>query len=331
MPVLNPNYGNNYVVSGSGATFAIGADGIYDATAGGTVYYQYFKAAFGVSGAYTSVSSTDPLPVTVAGGLSATVTGFTGTITVQGLPGGNALPVSGTVSVTGVSGSPVYVSTQPNCYVEVTGGIPLLRTRDAVSIYGQSGNTYVQTQIVNSSGTIMGSTSNPMNVSFSGVTITGNIVSPIGVTNDSATSGLRIQGLSGGTSVPVNVGNTVGINDTAILSSLTGICGALGTLNNSIASISGVIPSSIKAGNLTVTSSATQLDATGFTCSDGVTVKSSSTNTTWIYVGNTGGITTSSTTTYVLDPGDEVKIKINNTSKIYLVSSVSTTAFYIAS
>lgn len=328
---LNPYYGTNYIVLNTGATAPIAADGVYDATEGGTLYVQYFKASFGASGSYTSVSSTNPLPVTISSGLTATVSGFSGTMNIQGVASGTPVPVSGTVYVQGLTYSPVYVQTAACCYVEITGGIPLTRTRDAVSVYGPSGNTYVYTQIVNTAGTIIGTTSNPLSVSFSGVTITGNIVSPIGVTNDSATSALRVQGLSGGTSLAVTVGNTVGINDTALLASLSGICASLGTLNSSIASIAGVVPSSFKSGSISVTSSATQLDSSGFTCSDGVKIKAASTNTSNIFMGNTSGISTSGSSAYIIYPGEETELKINNTNKIYLISTTTSTAYYIAS
>ena len=65
MPI-NPYYGDDYVViTGAGATFAVLADPIF--TAGGyTAYTQYYKLAFGPTGAYTPVSSSNPFPVAIS-------------------------------------------------------------------------------------------------------------------------------------------------------------------------------------------------------------------------------------------------------------------------
>jgi hypothetical protein len=311
----SPYYGSNYIVLNTGATAAIAADGVYDNTNGITTYVQYYKAAFGISGAYTPVTSSSPMPVTIATGLTATISGFTGTITVQGTPSGTALPVSGTVSVTGITSAPVPVYTPTGCRVEITGGQRLSKTNDSVSVFGPSGNTWIYANLVNSSGSAIGTTSNPMQVSFSGVTITANVAATVGVTNDAAGSALRIQGLSGGTSVPVTVGNTVGINDTAILASLAGICSSLGTLNSNISAIAGVVPTGITGGRITATTSSAQLDTGGYTCSAGVHIKASSANTDIVYLNNTN--LSVSGIGYELDPGESLFINVNNTNKVY--------------
>jgi hypothetical protein len=312
----SPYYGSNYIVLNSGGTAAILADGVYDPTQGITTYVQYFKASFGVSGAYTPVTSSSPLPVTIATGLTATVSGFTGTITIQGTPSGTAVPVSGSVVVSGITSAPVYVQTAPNCRVEITGGQRLNKSTDSISVFGPSGNTWIYANLVNASGNAIGTTSNPMQVSFSGVTITTNLSATIGVTNDSAGNGLRIQGMTGGLSVAVTVGNTVGINDTAILASMAGISNQLGTLNSQILSIAGVVPTGITAGRITATTAYGQLDAGGYTCSNGVNVKSSTSNTDIIYL-NSSGISASGIG-YELDPGQAFFIKVNNTNKVYI-------------
>jgi hypothetical protein len=169
-----------------------------------------------------------------------------------------------------------------------------------------------------------------MQVSFSGVTITANIASTIGVTNDSPGNGLRIQGMTGGLSVAVTVGNTVGINDTAILAGMTNVYGQLLTLNAQILSIAGSVPSSIKSSRTAPTAVVSQMDPTGFTCSYGINLKAAATNTNLVYfAGNTG---VSSTTSYGLDPGEEIFVKVNNTNKIWTVTGSGTQAlFYNAS
>jgi hypothetical protein len=326
---LSPYFGSNYLGLNTGATAFIGADPIQD-PAGYTYYVQYYKTVFGASGSFNAVSSSNPFPVTVTNGLTATIAGITGTVTIQGTPSGTAVPVSGSVIVTGLTASPVPVYTPPGCRVEVTGGRYLNKLTDNVSVFGPSGNTWIYSNIVNASGVAIGTTANPMQVSFSGVTITANIASTIGVTNDSAGNGLRIQGMTGGLSVAVTVGNTVGINDTAILSGITNVYGQLITLNAQILSIAGSVPSSIKSSRTAPTAVVSQMDPTGFTCSYGINLKAAATNTNLVYfAGNTG---VSSATSYGLDPGEEIFVKVNNTNNIWTVTGSGTQAlFYNAS
>jgi hypothetical protein len=326
---LSPYFGSTYVViETSGVTFAVSADPVL--VSGITNYTQIYKMAYGPTGSLTVVDTATPLPVTVAGGMTATISGFSGTINIQGVGSGTPVPVSGTVNVMGLTASPVYVQTTTGCRVEVTGGRYLNKLTDNVSVFGPSGNTWIYSNIVNASGVAIGTTSNPMQVSFSGVTITANIASTIGVTNDSAGNGLRIQGMSGGLSVAVTVGNTVGINDTAILAGMTSVYGQLVTLNAQILSIAGSVPSSIKSSRTAPTAVVSQMDPTGFTCSYGINLKAAATNTNLVYfAGNTG---VSSTTSYGLDPGEEIFVKVNNTNTIWTVTGSGTQAlFYNAS
>jgi hypothetical protein len=316
MPDPSPYYGNNYIGLNTGASAFIGADPIYDVGGSYTYYVQYYKTVFGASGSFDAVSSSNPFPVTVTNGLTATIAGITGTVTIQGTPSGVAVPVSGSVVVTGLTASPVPVYTPPGCRVEITGGRYLNKLTDNVSVFGPSGSTWLYANLVNASGVAIGTTSNPMQVSFSGVTITASIAATVGVTNDSAGNGLRIQGMSGGTSVAVTVGNTVGINDTAILTGMTNIYNQIVTLNSNISSIAGVVPTGITGGRVTATTAVSQLDSVGYTCSNGVNVKSSSANTDIIYLNNSG--ISGSGIGYELDPGQAFFIKVNNTNKIYM-------------
>jgi hypothetical protein len=326
---LSPYFGSNYLGLNTGATAFIGADPIIDPS-GYTYYVQYYKTVFGASGAFNPVSESNPFPVTITTGLTATISGFSGTITVEGDPSGTAVPVSGSVAVTGITASPIPVYTPPGCRVEVTGGRFLNKLTDNVSVFGPAGSTWLYANIVNANGVAIGTTANPMQVSFSGVTITANIGAVIGVTNDSPGNGLRIQGMTGGRNVDVTVGNTVGINDVALLASMAGISNQLGTLNAQILSIAGSVPSSIKSGRASPNTLATQMDVTGFTCSYGISLKAAATNTNLVYfAGNTG---VSASTSYGLDPGEEIFVKVNNTKVIYIVTGSGTqTLFYNAS
>jgi hypothetical protein len=72
------------------------------------------------------------------------------------------------------------------------------------------------------------------------------------------------------------------------------------------------------------------MDPTGFTCSYGINLKAAATNTNLVYfAGNTA---VSATTSYGLDPGEEIFVKVNNTNKIFTVTGSGTQAlFYNAS
>ena len=99
----------NIIIETAGLTAAVATD--VAQFAGITAHYQIFKLAYGATGVATLASSTNPLPVTVNAGITATISGFSGLISVQGTGGGYPLPVSGTIIATGSTASPVYVKT----------------------------------------------------------------------------------------------------------------------------------------------------------------------------------------------------------------------------
>jgi hypothetical protein len=320
----------NLVIETSGLTAAVATDTVV--FSGTTAHFQLIKLAYGLTGAATIVSPTNPLPVSVSSGMTATISGFTGTLAVEGVVGGEPLTITGTVIVTGNTSAPVYISHISGSPVEVTGGRILTKNTDAISVFGPAGNTWIYTNLVNSSGNAIGNTSNPLIVQLSGVTVSATLSSTVGVTNDSATSGLRVQGLSGGTSLAVTVGNTVGINDTQILNSLSGISSQLGTLNTNLSTLGISVPSSFKTGRVSVTSSSVvQMDSSGYTCENGITVKAINANTNVVYMGNTSGLVGTSFG-HALYEGDEIFLKLNNTNKIYLIASSGTQIVtYVAS
>jgi len=312
MPI-SPYFGSNYIGLNSGATVFIGADSIRDVAGGYTYYTQYFKLTYGVTGAATPVSSSNPLPVTVAAGMTATIAGFTGTITIQGTPSGTAVPVSGSLVVSGITGAPVYVRTATGAQVEVTGGRYINKTNDAISVYGPAGSTYVYVNIASTGGNFATVTNGALNVNVTGATISATIPSTV-----------TVVGLSGATAVNVTVGNTVGINDNAILASMAGISNSLGTLNSQILSIAGAVPSAFKTGRISVSSaSVSQIDSGGYTATSAVTIKALSTNTDFVYLGNTSGLIGSSYG-FALDPGESFNLKVNNSNKVFAVSNTGT-------
>ena len=305
----------NIVIETAGLTAAVATD---VAPFGGiTSHFQLIKLAYGVTGSANVVSSSSPLPVTVAAGLTATISGFTGTIQVQGV-GGSPVVVSGTVYAVGLSGSPTFVSTLSGTRVEVTGGRPSSKTTDSISIFGPNGNTWAYVNIVDSSGSALGNSGNPLYTVISGATIAVTINPTVGVTNDSANNGLRIQGMSGGLAVATTVGNTLTINDTNIVVGLTNIQSAINTLNTNLGTLGFSRPTGFTAGRITATTSVSSM--AGYTTISGVHLKASTSNTDLIYL-NADGI---ANTGYELDPGETIFFDIQNLNKIYLRSKSST-------
>jgi len=314
---------DNVIIETGGLTFFVATDSVV--FAGVTAQFQLQKLAFGPTGSAQIVTSTSGLPVNVvAGGITANLVGFCGA--VQGIVGGTPVTVDGTVYVTGISSAPAYVRTASGYQVEITGGVPLNKTKDAISVFGPSGSTWVFANLVNQSGTQIGNSANPMFVQISGATINALINPTVGVTN-SASSPLFISGVSGATAVSVNVGNTVGVNDTAILNGMTALYGQLVSLNLGLAT---AMPTGFKTGRTSSTYPAVQQLDSGYTCGKGVSVKALSTNTDFIYLGNSGSF--SGSVGHALDPGDSVFFSIDNLNKIYVLAASSTqTVTYIAS
>ena len=285
----------------SGITANIATD--YIGTGGITGHYQLIKLAYGVADSATIVSSSNPFPVTIAAGMTATISGFTGTIQVQGVGGGTPVPVSGTVVVTGITTSQLYVTTTSGSRVEITGGIPLTKTRDAVSVFGPNGLTYVYTHLVDAAGNSLSYTNGALNVNIQGVTISTTIQSTVGV-----------FGISGATAVGVNVGNTVGINDTAILSGITAMYGQIVGLRSDMGSFAVIRPTGGTAYRLSSNTTSTALS--GFTCKAGVNLKASSSNTDIIYIADSSSAGSTTNTGYELDPGESLFIDIINMNLI---------------
>jgi len=294
----------------SGLTANIATD--YIGTGGITGHYQLIKLAYGVADSATIVSSSNPFPVTVAGGMTATISGFTGTIQVQGVGGGTPVPVSGTVVVTGITTSQLYVTTTSGSRVEITGGIPLTKTRDAVSVFGPNGLTYVYTHLVDAVGNSLSYTNGALNVNIQGVTISTNIQSTVG-----------IYGISGATAI--------GINDTNVLLGMTGINAQVVGLRTDLQALGVGRATAFKTGRASAGSgSAVQMDSAGYTCYAGINIRAISTNTDFVYLGNSGSLVGASG--YALDPGENVFLDIQNTNKVYLISNTGTQVItYMAS
>lgn len=308
----------NIIIETSGLTAAVATD--VAQFAGITAHYQIFKLAYGITGVATLASSTNPLPVTVGGGLTASITGFNGLVTVQGTGGGYPLPVSGTIIATGSTASPVYVKTYTNNQIEITGG-RLYTTADSISSYGPSGSTFFYVKLVGSTGWSIGTNGDALKVSITGATFEATI--PATVT---------VAGISGATAVAVTVGNTVGIANNDITGGITAIYGQVVGLRTDLTALGVGRPTAFKTGRVSPTSaSVSQMDSSGYTCLAGINIKALSTNTDFIYLGNTSGLVGSSYG-YALDPGENVFLDIQNTNKVFAISNTGTQVItYMAS
>lgn len=308
----------NIIIETAGLTAAIATD--VGQFAGITAHYQIFKIAYGATGVATLASSSNPLPVSVGGGLTATISGFSGLVTVQGTGGGYPLPVSGTIIATGSTGSPVYVKTFTGSQIEITGG-RLYTTADSISSYGPSGSTSFFVKLVGSTGWSLGTVGDALKVSITGATFEATIPSTV-----------LVAGISGATAVNVTVGNTVGISNNDITNGMTAIYGQVVGLRTDFAALGVGRPTTFKTGRVAPTSAAvSQMDSSGFTCLSGINLRALSTNTDFIYVGNTSGLIGSSFG-YALDPGENVFLDIQNTNKVYAISNTGTQVItYMAS
>jgi hypothetical protein len=308
----------NIIIETSGVTASIATDVIQ--FSGITSHFQFMKVVHGNCGIANIVSTTNPFPVTFGNGLTATISGFNGLVTVQGTAGGYPLPVSGTIVATGITGSPVYVATYTGSQVEVTGGRNLSKITDSVSVYGPNGSTYIYSALVDAKGNTLTITNGALNVNITGATISATIPSTVTVT-----------GLSGATAVNVTVGNTANINDANILTGMTAIYGQVVGLRSDLGGFAVVRPSSFKNGRVSATTVVSQMDSSGFTASAGINIKAVSTNTDFVYLGNTSGFVGSSSG-YALDPGDTVFLDIKNTNTVWVQAASGTQAItYMAS
>jgi hypothetical protein len=306
---------DNIIIETSGLTAAVATDVVQ--FSGATAHFQIFKIAYGICGSANIVTNADPLPVSFSGGLTATVADL---ITVQGTAGGYPLPVSGTLVSTGITSSPVYVRTFTGYQVEVTGG-RLYTTNDSISIYGPSGATAVPVRLVGATNWNIGTVGDAIKVSITGATFQATIGTSMGV-----------FGISGATAIAVTVGNTANINDTAILSGMTNIYGQVVGMRTDLQALGVGRPTTFKTGRLSTTSSVVgQMDSSGFTCLSGINIRALSTNTDFVYLGNTSGLVGSSFG-YALDPGENVFLDIQNTNTLFAISNTGTQVItYMAS
>ena len=113
---------------------------------------------------------------------------------------------------------------------------------------------------------------------------------------------------------------------------MTGIYGQVVGLRSDFTALGVGRPTTFKTGRVTVTSaSASQMDSSGYTTTANIKVKALSTNTDFVYIGNTISLVGSSFG-YALDPGESVDLNVINTNTVYAISNTGTQVItYIAS
>ena len=251
--------------------------------------------------------------------------------------------------------------------VGISGGFQLAAVDDSVSVYGPGGATFVETNL-NVSGFALGRSGDALKVAVTntGFTFAVTLSSTIGVTNDNVNNALRVQGLSGATPItiqgslaggaveigaytalPVGVSGSVTIDDTDILAGIEDLktnidavatnsaytLDILNLVNTSgagakvqVASTSR--PARIQHGQRTLTTSPTILGTDQLRV--GITLKSPATNTVDIYIGNSLAVST--TTGYILSPGEIIFLEVSSLSTVFLRSASGTaTLAYIGS
>jgi hypothetical protein len=310
-----------------------------------------------------STFTTDPkvgITGTIQGinnGVPVGVTGYVNilnSVSVFGISGATAIGVTGGRRL---SSSTDSVTVYGN--VGISGGFQLTAIDDSVSVYGPAGSTFVEVNL-NSGGNALGRSGDALKVAVTntGFTFSVSLSTTIGVTNDVANNALRVQGLSGGTpvtiqgslaggaieigaytAVPVGVSGSVTIDDTDLLAGIeelktnidsvaTNASYALDILNLINANGSGAKvtvasttrPSRVQHGqkSLTITPSVIGSDQ----LRSGITLKSPSTNTVDIYIGNSLAVST--TTGYILSPGEVIFLEVANMGSLFARSASGT-------
>lgn len=333
-----------------GLTATIATDFVIDVY-GTTSHVQLTKLVFGATSDATRVTSTSPLPVYIP---TAGVTLNTRATITGGGTAGSVQVVNYSTTSLKVNGSGLNdaVVTQDqagntlltNIYTDTQAFVTNL-TSGAYKIKGMgigpdgaTSGSYVRIFDPNTNmfaGVTNGGGETALLVQILGapITITANVNSSVGIYN-TATGPVYIQGSTGS---PVSI---TGVTLESLLTSInqSGNSGATFTsriptietlLTNGTAKVtvnSETLPTSIRSGVIATTSGVTSIYSTGFTCAKGVNLKAFSSNTFFVYVGETGV-----THGYPLDAGDEIFLEIDNLNKLFIKGdSTGQTLYFLA-
>jgi hypothetical protein len=339
-----------------------------------------------VSGTGDFFVRTNPtLPLIIKGSTFTTDAPVAITGSIQGINNGTPVAVTGSVnvmsavSVFGISGATAIAVTGGRRLnsttdsvtiagtVGISGGLAMSAATDSVSVFGPNGGTFIFANIF-SGGTAIGASGDSLKVvvTNTGFTFSVSVNATTGVTNDTATGALRVQGytgsggfpltikgsLAGGaveigavSAVPVGVSGTVAINDTALIAEIETLKTDIGTVatnagyaldilnlinssgNGAKVAVSSITrPSKVVHGQKNLTTTPVIVGTESLRT--GITVKSPTSNAVDIYVGNS--ISVSSTTGYILSPGESIYLEVSTLGSLFARSASSTaTIVYI--
>ena len=323
------------------------------------------------------IRTNDAFPIRVIGSTFASDARVGVTGTIQGIANGTPVGVTGNVTILGsasvvgvTNGYPITVtggrrlsSSTDSVYVYgnvgVSGGLQMTAATDSVSVYGPAGSTWIEANL-NANGVRLGASGDALKVAVTntGFTFSVSLSSTIGVTNDTSTSALRVQGLTGGvpltirgslaggaveigaySAVPVGVTGTVVIDDTDIITEINSLKTNIGTvatnagyaldilnLINSagagakVAVASIARPARVVHGQKALTTTPVVLGSDSLRT--GITLKSPSSNSVDIYIGNSFAV--SATNGYILSPGESIYLEVSGLGSLFARSASST-------
>lgn len=291
--------------------------------------------------------------------------GVTGNITVlnalsvYGISGGTAIAVTGGRRLSSATDSVTIVGN-----VGLSGGLALSAATNSVSVFGPGGTTWIHTNLYSGNSAI-GICGDALKVAVTnaGITFSVSVSATVGVTNDSVNNALRVQGLSGATpvtikgslsggaveigaisAIPVGITGTVTINDSNIIAEIDSLKGNIGAVASNAAyalDILNLINSSGNGAKVNVTSitrparpvhgqkiiSATPSVISTDSLRTGVTIKSITSNSADVYIGNS--VSVSQNTGYVLSPGESIYLEISAMGSLYAktITGTATIAF----
>lgn len=310
-------------------------------------------APVGISGGVYGVSGGYPIGIT--GNIN-----IANNLAIYGISGGTAIAVTGGRRLSSTTDS---VTVYGN--IGLSGGLGLVAATNSVSVFGPSGTTWIHANIY-SGNTAIGISGDALKVAVTntGFTFNVSVAATVGVTNDASGSALRVQGISGGTpvtirgslsggaveigaytAVPVGISGTVSIDDTNITDSIESLKTNIGTvasnaayaldiLNilNSNSSGARVVVNSITRparaihGQKNLTTTAAPISTESLRT--GVTIKSPSTNSVDIYIGN--AITVSTSNGFILSPGETIYLELSTLASLFArTGSGTATLVYI--
>ena len=298
----------------------------------------------------------------VANGVAVGVTGVVSIINqvaIYGISGATAIAVTGGRRLSSTTDS---VTVSGN--VGLSGGLALSAGTNSVSVFGPAGSTWIHANIY-AGNTAVGMSGDAIKVAVTnaGFTFSVTVSATTGVTNSGGP--LQIQGftgtgnpltikgsLAGGaveigafTAVPVGISGTVSINDDDLIAEIdslktnigvvaTNAGYALDILNliNSSGNGAKVVvnsinrPSKIVHGQKSITTSPAIMGTNSLRT--GVTVKSPNNNSVDVYIGSS--VTVSSTTGYILSPGESIYLEVSTLGSLFARTATGTaTLVYI--